>query len=78
MNVGTGKDLTIKELAHTIKEIVGFSGELVFDTSKPDGTPKKQLNVERLSTLGWHASIDLKKGVEQTYEWCLESNIFEE
>lgn len=78
VNVGTGKDLTIKKLAETIKDVVGFDGDLVFDTSKPDGTPKKQLNVERLSELGWQASINLKNGIKQTYKWCLENNIFEE
>ena len=69
INVGTGKDVTIRELAETIAEIVGFKGDLVFDTSKPDGTPRKLLDVSRLTNLGWQPSIGLKEGIHQTYEW---------
>jgi len=69
VNVGTGKDLTIEELAHLVKNIVGFSGSVVFDQSKPDGTPRKLLDISRLSALGWKPSIELEKGIEDTYKW---------
>lgn len=67
-NVGTGTDVTIRELAETIKAVVGFEGELAFDASKPDGTPRKLLDVSRLGAMGWTASIDLKRGIEMTYK----------
>ena len=73
INVGTGVDCSIRELAETIAEVVGFSGELVFDTSKPDGTPRKLLNVDRLTSLGWQASITLTQGLRSTYAWYLEN-----
>jgi GDP-L-fucose synthase len=73
VNVGTGKDLTINELAEMIKEIVGFSGELVYNTSKPDGTPKKLLDVSRLESLGWKYKIELYDGIRETYHWFLKS-----
>ncbi|MDK4741307.1 GDP-L-fucose synthase [Rhizobium sp. CNPSo 3464] len=66
-NVGTGSDVTIRELAETVMEVVGFEGEIVFDTSKPDGTPRKLLDVERLRALGWQASTTLRDGIEITY-----------
>jgi GDP-L-fucose synthase len=69
VNIGTGKDVTIKELAVTVKEIVGFGGEIVWDSSKPDGTPRKLLDVSRLHSLGWHAQTGLREGIEKTYEW---------
>lgn len=69
VNVGTGTDLTIKELALMVKEIVGFSGDLVFDTDKPDGTLRKLLNVNRLTRLGWTAEISIKQGIHSTYAW---------
>ena len=68
LNVGTGEDLSIKELAHMIKDIVGFSGELVFDTSKPDGTPRKLMDVSRLHALGWKHKIELKDGINSVYK----------
>lgn len=74
VNVGTGKDLTIAELAEMVKSAVGYTGDLVFDTSKPDGTPRKLLDVSKLTGLGWDAHIDLKNGIESTYEWYLKSN----
>ncbi|MBI5449885.1 MAG: GDP-L-fucose synthase [Gammaproteobacteria bacterium] len=67
VNVGCGEDLTIRELAEQIKEVVGFSGKLVFDTSKPDGTPRKLLDVTRLSGLGWQARVALKAGLNKVY-----------
>jgi len=68
VNVGTGEDIIIKDLALLIKDIVGFKGDLVFDTTKPDGTPRKLLDVTKLSRLGWKYSIPLKKGIELTYK----------
>jgi GDP-L-fucose synthase len=73
LNVGTGKDVTIRELAQLIADVVGWSGELVFDTSKPDGTPRKLLDVSRLSALGWEARIDLRDGIERAYRWYVDS-----
>ena len=73
MNVGLGADLSIRELAETIIKVVGFEGELVFDTSKPDGTPRKLLDTTRLNDLGWAASTSLEQGLEQTYAWFLEN-----
>jgi len=63
--------LTIKELAEMINEIVGFKGEIVFDTSKPDGTSRKLLDVSRINGLGWRSKIDLEEGIKKTYEWFL-------
>lgn len=71
VNVGTGDEVSIKELAMTMKAVVGFEGELVFDTSKPDGTPRKLQDVTRLKEAGWQAKTDLKTGVEKTYDWFL-------
>ena len=72
INVGTGVDCSIRELAETIAEVVGFEGELVFDASKPDGTPRKLMDVSRLRAMGWEASIGLKEGLAATYAWFLE------
>ncbi|MGD8454666.1 MAG: GDP-L-fucose synthase [Phycisphaerae bacterium] len=69
INVGTGTDVSIRELAGLIGEIVGFRGEITFDTSKPDGTPRKLLDVSRLHGLGWHAKIPLADGIRNTYAW---------
>ena len=69
INVGTGMDCTIRELAETIAEVVGFRGEILWDRSKPDGTPRKLLDVSRLSGLGWKASTPLATGLQQTFEW---------
>ena len=68
VNIGLGNDHTIAEMANIIKEITGFNGKLVFDDSKPDGTPRKLLNVDRINALGWKAAIDLKDGIRNTYE----------
>lgn len=67
VNVGTGKDIAIKDLALLIKKIVRFEGKLTFDTSKPDGTPKKQLDVSKISKLGWKAKIELEEGIKKVY-----------
>lgn len=72
VNVGCGEDLTILELARTVAEVVGFKGELRFDTSKPDGTPRKLLDVSRLSAMGWKSQVPLREGLERTYRWFLE------
>lgn len=74
LNVGTGEDIAIKELAEVIQQIVGFEGELVWDSTKPDGTPRKLLDVSRMSDLGWTASKPLEQGIRETYEWFLENN----
>jgi len=74
VNIGVGEDISIKDLALLIKDIVGYTGALTFDTSKPDGTPRKLLDVSRLHALGWQAKIDLREGIEQTYRWFLEKN----
>ncbi len=73
LNLGTGVDVTIRELAETIREVVGYRGELSFDTSKPDGTSRKLLDVSRLKALGWQAGVDLRQGIERTYRWFLEN-----
>ena len=69
INIGWGKDISVKELAMIIKDIAGFPGDIVFDTTKPDGTPRKLLDVARMTELGWKARIPLKEGIEQTYGW---------
>jgi len=74
INVGTGVDCTIKEMAETMKAVVGFEGELVWDTSKPDGTPRKLMDVSRLEKLGWKAKKSLQEGLEVTYRWFLDSH----
>ncbi len=71
VNVGTGTDVSIKELAQLICKVIGYNGKLVFDTSKPDGTPKKLLNVSKINSLGWKAATELEDGIRKTYEWYL-------
>jgi len=71
INVGTGKDVTIREMAETMKEVVGFKGDLSFDTTKPDGAPRKLIDVSRLSNMGWNYSVNLKDGLSKTYKWYL-------
>jgi GDP-L-fucose synthase len=71
INIGSGIDLPIKELAYMIKETVGFNGDIFFDSTKPDGTPKKLLDVERLHSLGWRPKVDLKEGISKVYDWYL-------
>ena len=71
-NVGTGVDVTIRELAETIKETTGFTGTIVWDTTKPDGAPRKLLDVSRLRDLGWEAKIPLREGVRSAYQWFLD------
>jgi GDP-L-fucose synthase len=71
VNVGVGRDITIRELAEMIGSIIGYEGNLVFDAGKPDGTPRKLLDVSRLNALGWQARTPLREGIRQTYEWYL-------
>ena len=71
VNIGTGQGVTIAELAGLVKEVVGFEGEMVFDATKPDGTPVKINDNSRLKQLGWEASISLKEGLQRTYQWYL-------
>lgn len=71
LNVGVGKDVSIGELAELVRDIVGYEGDIIYDTSKPDGTPRKLLDVSRLHDLGWRAKISLREGMEQTYAWFI-------
>jgi len=73
INVGTGKDITIRDMAETMKRVIGYRGKLTFDETKPDGAPRKLIDVSRLSNMGWNYSIDLKDGLIDTYKWYLES-----
>ena len=68
INIGTGEDLTIKDLALTVKKVVGFEGELVFDTTKPDGTPRKLMDVSKLHDLGWKHEVELGEGLKLAYQ----------
>jgi len=74
INVGTGKDVTIREMAETMKEVVGFKGSLTFDATKPDGAPRKLIDIIRLKRMGWEYSVDLKEGLDKTYEWYRTNN----
>ena len=78
INIGAGKDISIRELAEVIKEIVGFEGDLRFDSSKPDGTPRKLLDVSRLESLGWQSRTSLREGIKKTYRWYVENKISNE
>jgi GDP-L-fucose synthase len=72
VNVGTGEDISIRDLALLVSGIVGYSGELVQDTSRPDGTPRKLLDISRLRDIGWQSRISLAEGIAQTYRWYLD------
>lgn len=72
-NIGTGVDLTIKELAETIQKITGHQGEIIWDASKPDGTPRKLMDISKMHDLGWKHKIDLEEGIQMTYDWFLEN-----
>ena len=69
VNVGTGKDISIRELSQLVARIVGFDGEIVFDASKPDGTPRKLLDIGKINDLGWSPSVSLVDGIAKTYRW---------
>jgi GDP-L-fucose synthase len=71
INIGCGEDITIRELAELICDVVGFDGELVWDTTKPDGTPRKLLDITKIRALSWQPTISLRQGIAQTYEWFL-------
>jgi GDP-L-fucose synthase len=73
VNVGVGEDLPIGELASLVRDVVGYGGEIVYDTSKPDGTPRKLVDVGRITGLGWRAQIPLQEGVASTYRWFLDN-----
>ena len=69
INIGSGQDMTIRELAGLICDVVGFEGELTWDASKPDGTPRKLLDISKIESLGWKPTISLREGIARTYEW---------
>jgi GDP-L-fucose synthase len=73
LNVGVGEDVTIRELAGIVRDVVDFRGDLTFDSSKPDGTLRKLLDISRITALGWRASISLRRGIEETYRWYLDN-----
>lgn len=73
INIGSGKDVTIKELAEIMREVIGFKGTLFFDSSKPDGTPRKLVDVSLISSMGWSYTTTLKEGLQKTYEWYLKN-----
>ena len=73
INVGTGYDISIKELTEVIAEVVGYTGNIRWDTSKPNGTPRKVMNVEKLLDLGWKPKVDIVEGLNKTYEWFKEN-----
>jgi GDP-L-fucose synthase len=73
LNAGSGKEVTIKELAESMKEVVGFEGDLVWDSTKPDGTPRKLMDSSKLAALGWTPKVSLKDGLVDTYKWYLEN-----
>ena len=73
INIGCGEDLSIAELAETISSIVGFKGKIRYDASKPDGTPRKLLDISRLKNLGWHPSISFEEGINTAYKWFIEN-----
>jgi GDP-L-fucose synthase len=78
-NIGTGQDLTIKELAEIVQKIVGHTGEIIWDSSKPDGTPRKLMDVSKMTSAGWKATTNLEEGIENTYNWFLDNiNRFKE
>ena len=76
-NVGTGADVTVRELAETVLRVVGLDAQLAFDASRPDGTPRKLLDVGRMRALGWRPRIGLEEGIRMTYRWCLANGVFE-
>ena len=75
INIGTGEDLTIKSLTEKIVDIIRYAGEVRWDTSKSNGTPRKVLNVDKIKSLGWEPKISLREGIEKTYEWYLKNAI---
>ena len=78
LNVGTGVDISIKDLAGTIAKIVGFEGQILWDTNKPDGTPRKVLDISRIKELGWEPIVDLASGIQKTVDWFIGARIANE
>ena len=78
INIGTGTDLTIYELAFIIKDIVGYDGDIVWDTSKPDGTPRKLLDISKIKSFGWKPRTNLTDGIEKVYRWYVRNNASQE
>ena len=76
VNIGTGQEISIRELAELVCQVVGFEGDLHFDTTKPDGMPRKLIDTSKLNQLGWHPKIELAQGLKETYSWCLKNKIF--
>jgi len=72
-NIGTGKDITIKELAETIQKATGHQGKIIWDAEKPDGTPRKLMDVSKMKEIGWQSSTELEDGIKKTYSWFLEN-----
>jgi len=72
VNIGVGEDIRIKDLAQLIKDIVGFEGEIKHDLSKPDGIPRKLLDISKIKALGWKPEVSLEEGIKKTYEWYIE------
>jgi len=75
LNVGTGEDLTIAELVEIIKNVIGFDGNIIYDSSKPDGTPRKLMDVSRIHQLGWKHKTTLEDGIKKAYEWYLQNEV---
>ena len=75
LNVGTGQDVTIRELAELMKRVVGYQGEIRFDSSKPDGTPRKVLDTSKITALGWRPSVSLEEGLTRSYAWAIRSGV---
>ena len=75
LNIGTGKDISISDLAKLISEISGFNGNIVYDSSKPDGTPRKLMDVTRINSLGWKYKTELKEGIIKTYDWFIKNKV---
>lgn len=76
VNIGSGVDHTIAELAEIIKDVIGFEGELVYDPTKPDGTPRKLMDISKIKSTGWKPKMPIKQGLQLTYKWCIENDIF--
>jgi GDP-L-fucose synthase len=72
-NIGSGADVTIRELAETVMDVVGFKGKIVFDSSKPDGTPRKLLDISKIKSLGWSPKIPLRDGIADAYDWFVKN-----
>jgi GDP-L-fucose synthase len=77
INIGFGQDLSIRHLVELIKNVVGYQGMIVWDSSKPNGTPRKLLNIDRLKSMGWEPSITLLDGIKDTIMWCEQNGIFD-